>query len=45
MDDQGIRNVVNIIPMAIFEGLETLDKVGNKNGESTHIGMRHHPES
>ena len=43
VNNQGIRDVLDIIPVAIPESLETLDLVGHKNGDGAHVSMSHHP--
>lgn len=45
MDDEGIGDVLDVIPMPISEGLEALDFVWHKNGDGRHVGVGGHPQS
>ncbi|THU52614.1 hypothetical protein C4D60_Mb10t05810 [Musa balbisiana] len=45
VDDDSIRNEVDVNPVLIFEDLQTRHKVREEEGESTHVSVRHHAES
>ncbi|CAL9771534.1 unnamed protein product [Musa acuminata subsp. burmannicoides] len=45
VDDDSIRNEVDVNPVLIFEDLQTRHKVRDEEGDSTHVSVRHHAES
>ena len=44
VDDEGIRYVLDIIPMVIPEHLEALNFIRYEDGDCGHVGVGHHPE-
>lgn len=44
VDDEGVRDVVNVVPVAIPGGLEAGDMVGDEDGEGGHVSVRWDPQ-
>lgn len=44
VDDEGVGDVLDVVPVAILEYLEALDVVGDEDGERAHVGVRRDAE-
>lgn len=45
MDDDGIRDIVEVDPAIVLEDLQARDVVGDENRYGRHVGVCHHSES
>ena len=45
VDDEGIRDILDIKPMIISENLKALNFIGYEHGYGGHVSVGNHPES